>query len=416
MAASREINLIVCNMGEAVIEDQFSKNQRIVTFGVAACSVVVIHHPGTNFTIFSHIYESNTNVITEQEKFLKILAEKGIPLEETSIYLAGGNRSEYTSNKNVNTILEFWKNLHDNKRIASLDTEHLFARDCIPVPNNLIQKVIKTASSDIKNEVKEILKTGQIYHHTITIDKNEHKAHLYIKNMIASKLTSSNVTLMIKITNPDNPQEERYIMQVNDPKIAYFFILGFDKNEKKLFISEDQDLKLSLSNNKDTIERKTKCQKRISANNFELLYTDLCSSSSKININALIKNSPVCEHGNKHDQIVKVIKSLTTEKESYFKPFLKLLEARSYGRALRTICNAGEHPQLISQVVEEMLKYKDELSINIDETGEQKLTPLYFACKKDNKELYLLLLKHGADPALVAEDLRAKFSSNTNAS
>lgn len=79
-------------------------------------------------------------------------------------------------------------------------------------------------------------------------------------------------------------------------------------------------------------------------------------------------------------------------------PFWKAIDARQYNRALRIICTSKE--KIAFDIAQVLLSFKEKLKLNIDEQVDGRAAIDYAAQK--NKEIYDLLVRHGAKVAKVA--------------
>lgn len=261
-------------MNKAVLIDNKNNNKQIIiTAGVATYLVVIIHHPQTKLTLFSHI--SSSDKIQEiQSTFVTTFKERNCPLAELYVYLAGGIPPFFESKQAVDILKKFWE-----KQPVKLNSTFLLARDFIYFDNhenynkqiyeiakllclNGRQKVPIEGLDEFFNDF--ISKSGGMIFFQKRLKEEKYPSHrqkIYGHIEIILKLA---ITELIKqrgirdenymrenellaaqfIHNPQITSEKRVVINFNDRRTSVLHLVGFNANENKVFISTDDCISL----------------------------------------------------------------------------------------------------------------------------------------------------------------------------
>jgi hypothetical protein len=423
-------DMCFCPMNKAVLVDKHSNKKIIITGGIATCLIVIIHHPQSTLTLFSHI-NSSDNILVAQNNFILLFNKKGIPLHELHVYLAGGLRSFFESEQAANLLKNFWE-----EQSVILNTDLLLSRDGILVTDikdffgsisELFKKVyceiLKISFLDFENFLKE--SEGFIYdrnrfesrnyrsnkeqtYSTIEVGVGESiKNYLRVRGICEEAYMKQNKLLMAQfIHNPQNTDEKRVIVSFHDPHKSVLHLVGFNIGINELFIATDDCAQLM-----DSVADGT--EKMLLETTSTISIVDLSSQKNSYDDKkkSSFKGFIVTKSGDAHDNLIKDIKQVIDRDVNNLGRYLELVSQKQYGKALRTACNSCKPTgdENTFELIKILLSYKDIFSININEENSESKTAIYYAALKGNEAVYNLLIANGANEGNAKNILEQSF-------
>jgi len=145
----------------------------------------------------------------------------------------------------------------------------------------------------------------------------------------------------------------------------------------------------------------------------DLIKRDLGLKEEKTSVNqpTSFPGSPVTASGDAYSSLKKQLdeklKSYKNIDRSSFANFEKSIAIPNFEQALRRICSFPDIKTGLP-LVEILLSFKTQLNIKIDAQGADKCSPIHYAAEQikehQNRDLYDLLVRHGADENLLDGD------------
>ncbi len=298
--------MLFCEMNNAILVNRGSNKGIVITGGVTTCFVIMIFHPQSALTLFSHVDSAHDNIVEIQNEFISIFTKKELPLEELHVYLAGGTPSHFDSKEKANLLINFWE-----EKPVKLNAALLLSRDSLVIENvtefySFLSNVFKIdypeiSFQDISAFFKDIITDGNIYN----VGRFENKEYPIDKNSIYSNIESvighvvesylkireicdseyvNNTKLQIvqRIHNPANEIEEKVLVNFHDPFKSVLHLVGFNFEANELFVSTDDCVELMT-------DVDTRTNKEFSLYNFIIPIFDFSSSESQCQSEILLE-------------------------------------------------------------------------------------------------------------------------------
>lgn len=101
-------------------------------------------------------------------------------------------------------------------------------------------------------------------------------------------------------------------------------------------------------------------------------------------------NSPVSLAGEANDKLLKEVAPIIAKNKPNFDGFATSITENKYEQALRRACTAKPHDDAFS-LVKALLKYKEQLSMDINAKGEKSRAAIHYAGKSGNEDIYNFL-------------------------
>lgn len=391
----------LCFMREAVFTGNSENTSRyVIAASVSSNFIVILYHPKSKLTLTAYVNDDIE--IDQQNRLLQkfLMQNNQIKTNEICVYLIGGQKAHFSSEKYGENLRYFWKS--KSTLLNKIDDSLLFQRNMYILPVVSIRDIFDALYSKFeKDKVDSIIernnkskKPGIIYSGTEDEDEIAANIRESITRLMKKRYPeiSKNYFQENKLMSAsyihDNamPNVKKFIVDYDDPKKCFFSAIAFDRESSQILICEEL-----WENRADVIHSNKNYETRYN-NQFNRTNMSFLDKSNKnLNSTAPTFRSPFRAAEDSHNSLQNELKQYKNEKN---KSFFDAIENRLYGAALRRACTCKDDSMI--PLIEVLLSYKTKLPLNINEKNSSNMSALDYAEKSGNVKAINLLREHGA--------------------